>query len=66
MLEPTKMAEHNYSFDVQMSCGGSSGAVERVLKKLDGMQLCSTDASHFSRAVSRPSMKILYFSRAGG
>jgi copper chaperone len=30
------MAEHNYKFDIAMSCGGCSGAVERVLKKLDG------------------------------
>ena len=30
------MAEHNYKFNVSMSCGGCSGAVERVLKKLDG------------------------------
>ncbi len=30
------MAEHNYKFNVTMTCGGCSGAVERVLKKLDG------------------------------
>ena len=29
--------EHHYKFNVAMSCGGCSGAVERVLKKLDGM-----------------------------
>lgn len=28
--------EHQYNFNVSMSCGGCSGAVERVLKKLDG------------------------------
>ncbi len=28
--------EHQYKFNVSMSCGGCSGAVERVLKKLDG------------------------------
>ncbi|KAL6454217.1 ATX1 Metal homeostasis factor ATX1 [Candida maltosa Xu316] len=27
----------NYHFDVTMSCSGCSGAVERVLKKLDGV-----------------------------
>jgi hypothetical protein len=34
-----KMAdvEHTYKFNVSMSCGGCSGAVDRVLKKLDGM-----------------------------
>jgi copper chaperone len=30
------MSEHNYKFNVAMSCGGCSGAVERVLKRLDG------------------------------
>ena len=30
------MAEHNYKFNVTMSCGGCSGAIERVLKKLEG------------------------------
>ncbi|ORX92896.1 heavy metal-associated domain-containing protein [Clohesyomyces aquaticus] len=32
------MAEHTYKFNVAMSCGGCSGAVERVLKKLDGVK----------------------------
>ncbi|QKX56455.1 uncharacterized protein TRUGW13939_03560 [Talaromyces rugulosus] len=32
------MAEHQYKFNVSMSCGGCSGAVERVLKKLDGVK----------------------------
>ncbi|OCL06588.1 heavy-metal-associated domain-containing protein [Glonium stellatum] len=31
-------AEHTYKFNVAMSCGGCSGAVERVLKKLDGVK----------------------------
>jgi copper chaperone CopZ len=32
------MAEtHTYEFNVTMSCGGCSGAIDRVLKKLDGM-----------------------------
>ena len=30
------MSEHNYKFNIAMSCGGCSGAVDRVLKKLDG------------------------------
>jgi len=29
-------AEHTYKFNVTMTCGGCSGAVDRVLKKLDG------------------------------
>ncbi|CRK44461.1 Metal homeostasis factor ATX1 like protein [Verticillium longisporum] len=32
------MAEHNYQFNIAMSCGGCSGAVDRVLKKLDGVK----------------------------
>jgi len=27
---------HTYKFNVAMSCGGCSGAIERVLKKLEG------------------------------
>ncbi|KAK3684024.1 heavy-metal-associated domain-containing protein [Podospora appendiculata] len=30
--------EHTYKFNVAMSCGGCSGAVDRVLKKLDGVK----------------------------
>ncbi|KAK5091518.1 Cytosolic copper metallochaperone [Lithohypha guttulata] len=32
------MSEHKYRFNVTMTCGGCSGAVERVLKKLDGVK----------------------------
>ncbi|KAF2035572.1 heavy metal transport/detoxification protein [Setomelanomma holmii] len=32
------MSTHTYKFGVAMSCGGCSGAVERVLKKLDGVE----------------------------
>jgi copper chaperone len=32
---------HTYEFDIAMSCGGCSGAIDRVLKKLEGMFLCS-------------------------
>lgn len=27
---------HTYEFNITMSCGGCSGAVDRVLKKLEG------------------------------
>jgi len=30
------MSEHHYKFDIAMNCRGCSGAVERVLKKLEG------------------------------
>jgi copper chaperone CopZ len=29
--------DHTYEFNVTMSCGGCSGAIKRVLGKLDGM-----------------------------
>ncbi|SHO77543.1 Cytosolic copper metallochaperone [Malassezia sympodialis ATCC 42132] len=29
---------HEYHFDVKMSCSSCSGAIERVLGKLDGVQ----------------------------
>ncbi|KAF1986617.1 hypothetical protein K402DRAFT_332172 [Aulographum hederae CBS 113979] len=32
------MSEHTYKFNVAMSCGGCSGAVTRVLTKLDGVK----------------------------
>ncbi|TFK55047.1 copper chaperone taha [Heliocybe sulcata] len=31
------MAEHTYKFDVKMTCSGCSGAVDRVLKKTEGV-----------------------------
>lgn len=30
------MAEHTYDFNITMTCSGCSGAVERVIKRLDG------------------------------
>lgn len=51
------MSEHNYKFEVAMSCGGCSGAVERVLKKLDGTLFrrshaaASTADSHHRRQI---------------
>jgi len=32
------MSDHTYDFNITMTCGGCSGAVERVLKKLDGVK----------------------------
>jgi copper chaperone len=29
-------AEHKYQFNVSMSCGGCSGAIDRVLKRMEG------------------------------
>ncbi|KAF8245548.1 hypothetical protein K440DRAFT_404368 [Wilcoxina mikolae CBS 423.85] len=33
----------NYEFEVKMSCGGCSGAIERVLSKLEGVKSYKTD-----------------------
>ncbi|KAF8544189.1 iron copper transporter [Trichophaea hybrida] len=33
----------NYEFEVRMSCGGCSGAVERVLSKLEGVKSYKTN-----------------------
>ncbi|KAK0651631.1 heavy-metal-associated domain-containing protein [Cercophora newfieldiana] len=38
MADVAPSAEHTYKFNVSMSCGGCSGAVDRVLKKLDGVK----------------------------
>ncbi|EPS31863.1 Metal homeostasis factor ATX1 [Penicillium oxalicum] len=32
------MSDHQYKFNVAMSCGGCSGAIERVLKRLEGVK----------------------------
>ncbi|KAJ5432461.1 Metal homeostasis factor ATX1 [Penicillium daleae] len=32
------MSDHQYKFNVTMTCGGCSGAVERVLKRLEGVK----------------------------
>ncbi|KAL8681682.1 MAG: hypothetical protein Q9186_002199 [Xanthomendoza sp. 1 TL-2023] len=31
-------APHHYKFDITMTCSGCSGAVDRVLKRLEGVQ----------------------------
>ncbi|GAA5937506.1 hypothetical protein JCM3775_001248 [Rhodotorula graminis] len=31
------MADSTYKFNVKMTCGGCSGAIERVLKKTEGV-----------------------------
>ena len=33
---PDVAAEHKYQFNVSMSCGGCSGAIDRVLKRMEG------------------------------
>ncbi|KAH6604896.1 antioxidant and metal homeostasis factor [Trichoderma cornu-damae] len=34
---------HTYEFDITMTCGGCSGAIDRVLKKLDGVESYDVD-----------------------
>jgi len=45
------MSTHTYKFNIAMSCGGCSGAVERVLKKLDG-------ASHHPSPTLNPQLTV--------
>ncbi|KAK4998465.1 Cytosolic copper metallochaperone [Elasticomyces elasticus] len=44
------MTDHEYRFDITMTCGGCSGAVGRVLKKLDGIK--SYDVSLDTQSVN--------------
>ncbi|GAA5880249.1 hypothetical protein JCM16303_003865 [Sporobolomyces ruberrimus] len=37
LLNPVDMSESTYKFEVKMTCEGCSGAIERVLKKLEGV-----------------------------
>jgi copper chaperone CopZ len=50
-------AEHTYKFNVSMSCGGCSGAVNRVLGKLDGLSLlllyCPSTPFHDVLSISK-------------
>ena len=36
-------AAHHYHFSIAMSCGGCSGAVDRVLKKTEGLASYNVD-----------------------
>jgi len=50
-------AEHTYKFNVSMSCGGCSGAVDRVLKKLDGVKSYEVSLeSQTATIVAEPSL----------
>jgi copper chaperone len=51
-------AEHTYKFNVSMSCGGCSGAVNRVLGKLDGVCLSLLPPTIFPSAL-QPSTQCL-------
>ncbi|KAL9617731.1 MAG: hypothetical protein Q9160_007505 [Pyrenula sp. 1 TL-2023] len=49
MSEPTPSvpaapaAAHHYNFTVRMTCSGCSGAVDRVLKRMDGLNSYNVD-----------------------
>ena len=38
-------AAHHYKFDITMTCSGCSGAVERVLKKTEGLSATLVSAT---------------------
>ena len=44
-------ASHHYHFDIAMSCSGCSGAVERVLKRTDGLKEYKVDLESLSADV---------------
>ncbi|RAL00233.1 copper metallochaperone ATX1 [Aspergillus ibericus CBS 121593] len=51
------MSDHQYKFNVTMSCGGCSGAVERVLRKLDGVKSFNVNLeSQTADVVTEPSV----------
>ncbi|KAB8214901.1 heavy metal-associated domain-containing protein [Aspergillus novoparasiticus] len=51
------MPEHHYKFNVTMSCGGCSGAVERVLKRLQGVKSFDVSLdSQTATVVTEPSV----------
>ncbi|ODH49677.1 hypothetical protein GX48_04201 [Paracoccidioides brasiliensis] len=50
--------EHQYKFNISMSCGGCSGAVERVLKKLDGVKSYTVNLeSQTATVIADPSLE---------
>jgi len=49
--------EHTYKFNVSMSCSGCSGAVDRVLKRLDGIKSYEVSLeSQSATIVAEPSL----------
>ncbi|CAI7642857.1 hypothetical protein N7533_011373 [Penicillium manginii] len=51
------MSDHQYTFNISMSCGGCSGAVERVLKKLDGVKTFDVNLeSQTAKITTEPSL----------
>ncbi|OJD20770.1 hypothetical protein ACJ73_07896 [Blastomyces percursus] len=50
--------QHKYKFSVTMSCGGCSGAIERVLKKLDGVKSYTVNLeSQTATVLAEPSLE---------
>ncbi|KAF5868490.1 uncharacterized protein Bfra_012401 [Botrytis fragariae] len=50
--------EHTYKFNISMSCGGCSGAVDRVLKKLDGVRAYEVDlAGQTATVIGKPELE---------
>ncbi|KAN0079270.1 hypothetical protein V8E54_004484 [Elaphomyces granulatus] len=48
----SEQEQHQYKFDITMNCRGCSGAVERVLKKLEGVQSYQVDLESQSATVT--------------
>jgi hypothetical protein len=47
MAEAAAAAETKYHFDIKMTCSGCSGAIDRTLKKMEGMSLPPSPLSPF-------------------
>lgn len=57
MADSAGKGDHHYKFNVKMTCGGCSGAVERVLKKTEGKIFIPFLVSSFSVMIrTRPDM----------
>ncbi|CAK7241440.1 MAG: Cytosolic copper metallochaperone [Sporothrix thermara] len=51
------MADHTYKFNVSMSCSGCSGAVDRVLKRLEGVKSYEVSLeSQSATVIAEPSL----------
>ncbi|MCJ1308447.1 Cytosolic copper metallochaperone [Agyrium rufum] len=49
--------EHNYKFNITMTCGGCSGAIDRTLKKLEGVKSYNVSLeSQSAELVAEPSL----------
>ena len=51
-VAPAAAEQHTYKFNVTMTCGGCSGAIDRVLKRLEGEYFAFCLLYHFNGTFS--------------